>query len=165
MDFKFSTQQPQVLMSQQKLGSILGLPQISKQRMAIIPLVKEKQKVVQRLKITEKVKQKQGLREQFKIPTPNMGDPGTGRFGFKFSGFRLPFGLIFPGLPKPTIIKKGLQRTKATRKFYRTPSFAAAQLGVTTLKPGKFEFSGLVERPLLIKEKKKVTKTKTKKKK
>ena len=45
---------------------------------------------------------------------------------------------------------KKLKKAKAKRKYKRTPTFAAVHLDITAPKPFKGEFTGLVERPIII---------------
>jgi hypothetical protein len=59
----------------------------------------------------------------------------------------IPFGF---GIPEPK-----QKKVKIKREFFRTPSFAAAQLGIEAFKHSPLEFTGLVERPILKKKKRK----------
>lgn len=52
------------------------------------------------------------------------------------------FGAGLPFYPKA-------RKKKPKRRFRRTPSFAAAVLNIRDVRPGKLEFTGLVERPII----------------
>lgn len=70
-----------------------------------------------------------------------IGLPGIAAGGFGFGG-----GGIFE---RPAKRRRGKQR------FKRTPSFGAAALGITAFAPVAGEFTGLVERPIIVSRKKK----------
>jgi len=68
-------------------------------------------------------------------------------FRFGFRGF-LPLPILPSGIK--TFKRKPL---RIERTFFRTPSFAAAQLGIEAEAPLALEFTGLIERPLIRKRK------------
>lgn len=103
----------------------------------------------------QKFKTRFDLLGELKSPTINPNSSVTnpsfsGRF-WEFNPF-IPLGLI----PFPSgIAQFSNPGIKVGRTFGRTPSFAAVQLGITAPSKNKFEFSGLVERPIITKGKKK----------
>lgn len=136
-----------------KQATGLAQPQIGaqKQKGAL------KQKGAQQQIPMQKAIPRQGLLPRLKLPQP-LVQAGRGGFApfipflpkapprrFKPFPFLLPsFDFLEPIKPRKT----------GQREFFRQPSFAAAQLGITAPSPGPFEFTGLFERPLLKRRKK-----------
>lgn len=144
-----STSLVQTPMVQQDFTKVSPLISI---RPAISSLPKEKVGITNiqmpKIKITENSRE---VYEPLIPPPTGITQPGYG-FNYKpipFTPF-IPPMLPMPGIGAGTGRKR---RVKTKRKLRRTPSFAAAQLGFTTPKPLKFEETGLIERPLLRKKK------------
>lgn len=82
---------------------------------------------------------------------------------FQSPGFDLGFkpNLNFGFAPVIPMIPGGLYQERIGRgkpgkkEFFRTPSFAAVQLGIESSTPSKLEFTGLVERPVIKKKRRK----------
>lgn len=78
------------------------------------------------------------------------------RHGFDFNYRPEKFGFYMPMIPQFGIPEAKPSYAKIKKKqFFRTPSFAAVQLGITAPEPLKFERTGLIERPIIKKKKKK----------
>lgn len=65
-----------------------------------------------------------------------------------FFSFEPFVGAPLKGLPSG-VFQSPLGQVRLKKSFKRTPSFAAAQLGITARRPSSLEFTGLFERPLL----------------
>lgn len=78
--------------------------------------------------------------------------PTTPTIPSEFRGFRFGFPPIIPlpsGIPKFPRERK----TAGPRDFFRTPSFAAVEFGFEAFEPSPLEFTGIVERPIIRKKK------------
>lgn len=115
----------------------------------ISPLIGER--ALERINSRLEIKQLQPQRLRQKIIGPFQP---SFDLGFNFGGDL--GGNFYPLPPVPPIgggfFGKG--RFIGRPKLGRTPSFASAVLGITAMKPGKLEFTGLVERPILRRTKK-----------
>lgn len=73
-------------------------------------------------------------------------------YGFRGRQFRLGFVPFVPSINAP--LRPKMNR-KGSRRLKRTPSLAAALLGIKSTRQAKFEISGIVERPVLVKARRK----------
>lgn len=99
-------------------------------------------------KLSQGLLQKQ-IQEGILTPSPFTPPKFDFGFGFRGGGFVLPPLWLPMGRESST----GLV-PYAPRGLGRTPSFAAAQLGIYSFKPLKMEFTGLIERPLIKRKRK-----------
>ena len=140
------------------ISPVLGLREELKTETILLPRIRSKIDVAEIQQPRTSQRLGSGIKQKFdfEFKPRFIGDPISRikRPGLRTS-FRSGFGFGIPGLPSLDLGggKKG--RGKGDREFFRQPSFAAAQLGITAIEPGPLEFTGLVERPLLIKKKKK----------
>lgn len=108
------------------------------------------------LKPREKLALRPALKLDFKISEPVTPIPTsqvTPRLGGE--GFRFPSFFLLPPFPSFGIIETPRKSVRISRGFKRAPSFAAVQLGFEAAAPSPLEFTGLVERPIIRKKRKK----------
>jgi len=113
--------------------------QIQQQRQERIYQTETKQKT----KKTGAVKFKKLMPSSSEYTSPRPGEYKT-----KFKR-KLKLPIIPIPLPKLGFEETPRGRVTGEKEFFRTPSFAAAELGITAPKKLKLEFTGLIERPLL----------------